>query len=372
MGQLNLNLHHQQHLQPGRGPYTSGQEVGVHNRPVASGTYGTETGFYASQLAQPPHFPQHAQHGNFQNHHLYHQPQQSNHPIMTSEFHPPSSHLDRPPPLYAPVRSDPTRPDEVLQRHSHDQDLGNSRLINMVQFQSATDSGSNMWSSISSIGSDNSTVESGYNSIPINRSISPPLPPSAVGHGGGNVHQNKNYSSQPRRESNSSHQAQLAYPPSHRSHTFPQSMPLSHHSLPEREHGSRTGISVDQGIASKNFASAPAASSVAQQRRSKEDPTKFSRQDQVESASSRAAYKAFSKVFAQKEAVSVDDALQYASEAIITMPEDIKWRIYVDAGDLMKRHNRMSKVSFFLSHTILYTCVGFNFCFNVAIRVVLC
>ena len=83
-----------------------------------------------------------------------------------------------------------------------------------------------------------------------------------------------------------------------------------------------------------------AGSGVASVRKSKEDPTKTSRQEQVESPNSKAIYKAFSKQFCQKESVSVEAALRFAHEEAVKVPQKIKWRIYGDAADLLRRNNR--------------------------------
>jgi hypothetical protein len=81
-------------------------------------------------------------------------------------------------------------------------------------------------------------------------------------------------------------------------------------------------------------------------RRSKEDPTKTSRQEQVESPNSKASYKSFAKQFALKEAISVDDALRFAQEEAVKVPPKIKWRVYIDAADLLKRNYRFDEAKY--------------------------
>jgi hypothetical protein len=69
------------------------------------------------------------------------------------------------------------------------------------------------------------------------------------------------------------------------------------------------------------------------------------KQDFMESPRSKAAYKDFLKHFRSKEKDSPDDARRFALDALPQMPENAKWRVYLELADLAKRHNLIQEVS---------------------------
>jgi len=313
-----------------------------------------------------------SQQGQHMYHHHHHQDsqqqqlQQQHHqryqqyppPVHHSDYSPHSRQpnaVEAPPPLYSHVNTELSRSAEARQELERNpanlgSGAGSSSLQNQLQFQHS-EGGTSLWSSFSSLGSDNSTtVESTHSAPPDHRGSPPPPPPPpppGTGHtsmgvpvmqglpGAGNSHPGSH-------QLTNSHYSSLApsMTPSHGGQMFP---PQATHMVSSHpgEYGLTAGTAVNMGNK---------GSGVAPQRRSKEDPTKATRQDQhMESASGKAAYKAFAKVFTQKEAVSVDDALAYASEAVKKAPVDIKWHIYVDAADLMRRHNRFDEARYLYS-----------------------
>lgn len=90
-------------------------------------------------------------------------------------------------------------------------------------------------------------------------------------------------------------------------------------------------------------------------RRAKEDLSKASRQElqPQESPSSKAAYKHFVRIFAQKEAADVDDALAFASQEAASISREVRWRVLGDAADLSRRLQRFDDVSLFFKSHIL-------------------
>lgn len=77
---------------------------------------------------------------------------------------------------------------------------------------------------------------------------------------------------------------------------------------------------------------------------SKEDPTKATKPEPQESPNSKASYKAFYKAFCQIEAQSSDDAIMFAKEEMEKISPKVKWRLYLDVGDINKRINRVDEV----------------------------
>ena len=65
----------------------------------------------------------------------------------------------------------------------------------------------------------------------------------------------------------------------------------------------------------------------------------------IESPRSKAAYKDFFKHFRLKEKDSLDAARRFALDALLQMPENAKWRVYLELADLAKRHNLIQEVS---------------------------
>jgi hypothetical protein len=66
---------------------------------------------------------------------------------------------------------------------------------------------------------------------------------------------------------------------------------------------------------------------------------------QVESPVSKSIYKNFSKIFKTKETESVKDAVSYAQAELPKIPDKIKWRVYIDLADTLKRNSLYDDVS---------------------------
>mmetsp|Transcript_10471 Transcript_10471/g.15963 ORF Transcript_10471/g.15963 Transcript_10471/m.15963 type:complete len:1224 (+) Transcript_10471:145-3816(+) len=64
------------------------------------------------------------------------------------------------------------------------------------------------------------------------------------------------------------------------------------------------------------------------------------RQEQVESPVSKSIYKNFVKEFKSKEGESVVEAVAYAKSEIPKIPEKVKWRVFIDVADTLKRNSR--------------------------------
>ena len=77
------------------------------------------------------------------------------------------------------------------------------------------------------------------------------------------------------------------------------------------------------------------------------------KQDFIESPRSKAAYKDFFKHFRSKEKESTDAARRFALDTLPQMPENAKWRVYLELADLAKRHNLIQEVSVGRSSGIL-------------------
>lgn len=71
------------------------------------------------------------------------------------------------------------------------------------------------------------------------------------------------------------------------------------------------------------------------------------KQDFIESPRSKAAYKDFLKHFhrLKEKKDSLDAARGFALDALLQMPENAKWRVYLELADLAKRHNLIQEVS---------------------------
>ena len=270
---------------------------------------------------------------------------------------------------------------------SQDQGHGHGQLpSSQFQYSGVGQSQSpSVRSSISSIGSDNTSVESG-GGPGLTRSLSPPLP-HQMSSGVSQQHHKQQQQQHRSMTNNNNNRLYLSVgsmssaPNSgnlismtnltnnHLRNTFP---PPSSHFL----HNSGRGFDASSGFTiptntsldlstvsnskyftalplhpnnnhtgmayTNNTTSAGVASGVASghRRYNKEDPTKATRQEQVESPNSKASYKFFFKQFAQKEAISVEEALRFAQEEAVKISPKIKWRVYLDAADLLRRNNR--------------------------------
>ena len=67
------------------------------------------------------------------------------------------------------------------------------------------------------------------------------------------------------------------------------------------------------------------------------------KKDVVETAEEKSAYKAFHRNLKLKERISLADAEKFAEEALNTVIESIRWRVYLDLADLSKRTNDFHK-----------------------------
>jgi len=72
--------------------------------------------------------------------------------------------------------------------------------------------------------------------------------------------------------------------------------------------------------------------------------TSHAKQDFIESPRSKAAYKDFFKHFRLKEKESLDAARRFAVDALLQVPENARWRVYLELADLAKRHNIIQEV----------------------------
>ena len=70
-------------------------------------------------------------------------------------------------------------------------------------------------------------------------------------------------------------------------------------------------------------------------------------QPQAESPVSKSIYKNFSKVFKLKEGESVSDAVTFAQLELPRIPDKVKWRVYIDLADTLKRNSLYDDARFF-------------------------
>ena len=68
-------------------------------------------------------------------------------------------------------------------------------------------------------------------------------------------------------------------------------------------------------------------------------PPPPSRRELVESPSTKSAYKDFYRALRLKEKESVEEAELFAIESLSQIPENLKWRVYLELADLLKRRN---------------------------------
>ncbi len=68
-------------------------------------------------------------------------------------------------------------------------------------------------------------------------------------------------------------------------------------------------------------------------------PQPPSRRELIESPATKSAYKEFYRALRAKEKSSVDEAEQFALESLSHIPENLKWRVYLELADLSKRRN---------------------------------
>ena len=69
--------------------------------------------------------------------------------------------------------------------------------------------------------------------------------------------------------------------------------------------------------------------------------TKTSHHDAVETPREKSAYREFNERFKKKEKESYEAALEYALDSVNIMPDAIKWRVYVDLGDISRKYNQL-------------------------------
>ena len=67
----------------------------------------------------------------------------------------------------------------------------------------------------------------------------------------------------------------------------------------------------------------------------------------AESPVSKSIYKNFSKVFKLKEGESVSDAVAFAQLELPRIPDKVKWRVYIDLADTLKRNSLYDDARFF-------------------------
>jgi hypothetical protein len=69
------------------------------------------------------------------------------------------------------------------------------------------------------------------------------------------------------------------------------------------------------------------------------------RSELVESPVSKSMYKNFFKSFKTKEGESFSEAITYAVNELANVPEQVRWRAYIDVADTLKRNSHYGDVS---------------------------